>query len=107
MRVWDINPAFLCRQHLLGEHREIHAIYTILSEDRSGYRNHPEVVRWVGRLTALRERHNLVVREMENRGYNHMSDLPVILDDEHQDDFVNTIEEQIEILNNKDCECLI
>jgi hypothetical protein len=44
---------------------------------------------------------------MENRGYNHMSDLPVILDDEHQDDFVNTIEEQIEILNNKDCECLI
>ena len=24
MRMWMLNPKFLCRQHLLGEHSEIH-----------------------------------------------------------------------------------
>ena len=24
MRIWDVDPALLCRSHLLGEHRELH-----------------------------------------------------------------------------------
>lgn len=107
MRVWDVNPSFLCRQHLLGEHREIHAIHAILNQGKSGYRNHPETRRWIGRLDALRKRHNEVVTEMTDRGYNHKSDLPRVMDDEHQCEFVNTVEEQIEILVNKPCECLL
>ncbi|HEX6642404.1 MAG TPA: pyrimidine dimer DNA glycosylase/endonuclease V, partial [Thermoanaerobaculia bacterium] len=38
MRIWDVDPAELCRAHLLGEHRELHAIWTILTQDRRGYR---------------------------------------------------------------------
>lgn len=30
MRIWDIHPSLLCRKHLLGEHRELHAIWSIL-----------------------------------------------------------------------------
>jgi hypothetical protein len=31
MRVWDVNPGYLNRPSLLGEHREIHAIVSILT----------------------------------------------------------------------------
>jgi len=30
MRLWDINPGYLNRQSLLGEHRELHGIVSIL-----------------------------------------------------------------------------
>jgi hypothetical protein len=30
MRIWDIEPEKLCRQHLLGEHRELHGLWVIL-----------------------------------------------------------------------------
>jgi hypothetical protein len=45
MRVWDIHPGFLNRQSLLGEHREIHAIHTIVSRQKKGYSRHPETLR--------------------------------------------------------------
>jgi len=57
MRVWDINPEKLCRNHLLGEHREIHGIWSILTKGKKGYANHPETLRWKGRLKALYRRH--------------------------------------------------
>lgn len=75
MRIWDVPPAELDRQALLGEHRELHAIWTILTENRSGYRRHPEVLRWTGRLGALFRRHEALVAEMERRGYRHRSPL--------------------------------
>ncbi len=33
MRIWDIPPKLLCRNHLLGEHRELHAIWSILTQE--------------------------------------------------------------------------
>lgn len=75
MRVWDIAPCFLNRQSLLGEHREIHAIHTILSQGKSGYFRHPETRRWSGQLAALRFRHDLVTVEMLLRGFKHHSPL--------------------------------
>jgi hypothetical protein len=57
MRIWDLEPRFLCDRHLLGEHRELHAIWTILTLGRRGYANHPETRRWRGRLAALYARH--------------------------------------------------
>jgi len=44
MRVWDINPGYLNRQNLLGEHRELHGIVSILVNRKKGYANHPETV---------------------------------------------------------------
>ena len=75
MRIWDIAPKVLCRQHLLGEHREIHAIWSIITKNKKGYINHPETIRWKGKLKALYKRHEDIVKEMINRGYNHNSPL--------------------------------
>jgi hypothetical protein len=61
MRVWDIEAELLCNSHLLGEHREIHAIWAILIENKKGYSHHPETLRWKGKLLALYNRHEAVV----------------------------------------------
>ena len=37
MRIWDIPPDKLCRQHLLGEHNELHAMWHILPSPESVY----------------------------------------------------------------------
>lgn len=76
MRVWDIHPGFLNKQSLLGEHREIHAIHTVLSQHKNGYSRHPETLRWRDHLGALWLRHQQVVAEMRLRGFNHFSPLP-------------------------------
>ncbi|MDE2290794.1 MAG: pyrimidine dimer DNA glycosylase, partial [Elusimicrobia bacterium] len=75
MRVWDLPPRILCRQHLLGEHRELHAVWAVLTQGQEGYSRHPETLRWVGRLKALFARHEELVAEMGRRGYRHASPL--------------------------------
>jgi hypothetical protein len=69
MRIWDVNPGYLNRQSLLGEHRELHGIVSILVNGKKGYANHPETVRWIGYGWALRQRHQLLATEMALRGY--------------------------------------
>lgn len=107
MRVWDLNPEILCRAHLLGEHREIHAIWSVIANDREGYRNHPETLRWVGKLAALRKRHDIVAKEMLARGYNHNTPLDARSSTgrKTQNEYVHTPEEQIDILRGKKCGC--
>lgn len=75
MRIWDINPGFLNDQSLLGEHRELHGIHSIISKGKSGYSRHPETLRWVSHLPALVIRHELLLEEMKLRGFNHHSPL--------------------------------
>lgn len=108
MRVWDLPLKHLCRQHLLGEHRELHALWTILREGRSGYARHPETLRWEGRLPALAKRHALQARELERRGYAHKSPLrgrPA--GSTVQRTFVNTLAEQRALLRKKGCACRV
>jgi hypothetical protein len=69
MRIWDVSPGYLNRQSLLGEHRELHGIVSILADGKKGYANHPETLRWTGRGWALRMRHRLLSVEMALRGY--------------------------------------
>lgn len=75
MRIWDINSGFLNDQSLLGEHRELHGMHSIISRKKSGYSRHPETLRWVSHLPALIIRHELLVGEMKLRGFNHHSPL--------------------------------
>lgn len=75
MRIWDIDPGFLNAQSLLGEHRELHGIHSIISKGKSGYSRHPETLRWVSYLPALVIRHEYLVEEMKIRGFNHYSPL--------------------------------
>lgn len=109
MRIWDLPPEVLCRKHLLGEHRELHAIWTIITKGKKGYTNHPETKRWVGRLRALYLRHEALVSEMERRGYHHNSPLEEELacGAEIQDVFVDDPDKQVEILKQKGCDCKV
>jgi hypothetical protein len=108
MRIWDIPPDKLCRKHLLGEHSELHAIWTILTQDRKGYSKHPETRRWKGKLKALYDRHQVLVHEMTQRGYNHLSPLSPELATgaAKQDVFIDSYEEQCTILLQKGCGCM-
>lgn len=107
MRIWDVDPRLLCRSHLLGEHRELHGLWNILTQGLSGYSRHPETLRWVGRLAALYRRHEALVAEMESRGYRHHSPLDPSLatGSEAQNVFVDPPDEQRAILSAKGCTC--
>jgi hypothetical protein len=73
MRIWDINPGYLNRQSLLGEHRELHAIVSIIVNKKKGYSRHPETVRWSGHGWALKQRHRLLAAEMSLRRFTEKS----------------------------------
>ena len=77
MRIWDLNPGYLNRQSLLGEHRELHGIVSIIENNKKGYSKHPETLRWIKYGWAIRQRHQLLKAEMELRGYQDKS--PVTL----------------------------
>lgn len=107
MRIWDVPPEELCRSHLLGEHRELHGLWNILTRDLKGYRSHPETRRWEGKLAALYRRHETLVTEMSRRGYNHASPLDPGLrtGSSVQDEYVDPPDLQRQILAAKPCDC--
>ena len=85
MRMWMINPTLLCRKHLLGEHSEIHKHKHNFEKGHSiKGRLSPVVMVEPAQMEA---RHDELVQEMLNRGYNHNSpyslpDLSKYTDDE-------------------------
>ena len=107
MRIWDIAPDELCRAHLLGEHRELHGLWNILTQGKRGYSMHPETRRWEGKLAALYRRHEALVVEMGTRGYDHRSPLDPALatGSAVQDVFVDDVKAQRRLLKEKGCEC--
>lgn len=109
MRIWDIPVRKLCRNHLLGEHRELHAIWSVLTRKKKGYSRHPETLRWKGGLKALYSRHNKLIVEFKRRGYRHISPLDSRLaaGKGRQTRFVDPVSEQVEILKRKKCGCKV
>lgn len=111
MRVWDINPKYLCQKHLVAEHRELHGLWNILTKHKGkgGYSHHPETLRWVGKQKALYLRHEALVLEFSKRGYKHHTPLDkrsaTLLG--IQDVFIDSIKNQKIILKNKKCNCFI
>lgn len=73
MRIWDLHPGYLNRQSLLGEHRELHGMVSIIVNNKKGYSRHPETLRWMDFGWALNKRHQLLAAEMALRGYNDKS----------------------------------
>jgi hypothetical protein len=64
------------RQHLLGEHAELHCIVGALLGRYKAYRNHPQTLRFKDRIHELYSRHEEQAQEMQKRGYHHKSPLP-------------------------------
>jgi hypothetical protein len=67
-----VNPRFMCRQHLLGEHVEIHMFIGTLSRGKSvkGY-----LEKGLLEVHNLYSRHEELVEEMKRRGYSHRSEV--------------------------------
>jgi hypothetical protein len=69
--MWGINPKLLCRQHLLGEHSEIH-------KHRHNFVKHHSIAKRISPMVQIepenmQKRHDELVEEMLARGYNHNS----------------------------------
>lgn len=102
MRIWDIDPGFLNDKSLLGEHRELHGIISIYSNNKKGYSRHPETLRWRDAMSGLAIRHQLLAAEMQLRGFNHWS--PLTGNNrvaEWPESYINPPGEQYEILGRK------
>ena len=70
MRMWMINPALLCRKHLLGEHGEIHKFLPSFQKkhDMSKRITLKQIDPW-----AMQTRHDELTKELIRRGYKHNS----------------------------------
>lgn len=114
MRIWHEKLiSKLCQKHLCAMWREANGAYKIITENKKGYRNHPAVKEFENAPARLYLRLEKVRNEMLYRGYNPM-ELPKdtwnYIDHNLQMPMVKpwqTLEEQIEILKSKKCDCKI
>jgi uncharacterized protein (TIGR02328 family) len=76
MRIWHPKLIkYIDNKRLLGQHHEIHGLYTIATKNRKAYRNHP-LVKWAINFPKwLYSYHNVVANEMIRRNFNHKSPL--------------------------------
>lgn len=90
----------------MGQHLEVHTIYSVIVNGKKGYSQHPETLRWVNWLDELALVHSQTAAEMVARGFNHRSpiDMPAC---SYRTNFgvVDPIWRQIEQLRRKQCEC--
>ena len=84
-------------------------MWTIITENKKGYSLHPETLRWQGKLKALYLRHEMLATEMINRGFKHQSPLDKrkATGIAKQNEFVDSIQDQIQILRKKNCFCKV
>ena len=70
MRMWLVNPRFLCRKHLLGEHVEMHMFIGAIKKGISinGY-----IEKGLLETNRIISRHDELAEELIRRGYNHNS----------------------------------
>ena len=66
------DPRIMCRQHLLGEHAEIHMFIGTISRGNSvkGY-----LEKGLLEVHSLYNRHDELVKEMKRRNYRHNSEI--------------------------------
>lgn len=70
MRMWMVDPTVMCREHLLGEHKELHMfIGTILAGKSLGR----YITDGLLEVHSIVDRHEELVREFRRRGWKHAS----------------------------------
>ena len=71
MRMWMVDPKIMCRQHLLGEHSEIHKHrHNFVKKHNMNKRVSLNQIE----PKSMKKRHDELAREMERRGYEHNSE---------------------------------
>ena len=77
MRMWMVDPEYMCQQHLLGEHVELHMFVGTINRSPlppatlAGYAKGGLV-----EVHNINLRHKVIVNEMLKRGLRHQSPLP-------------------------------
>lgn len=68
MRMWGADPEHMCRQHLLGEHLEMHMFAATINNKGKikGYVDNNLVD-----VKEIKSRHDAIAAEMSRRGYKH------------------------------------
>jgi len=105
----DVDPAIICRKHLIAEHAEIHMLVGTIETKKQldGFATGNCLD-----ISKLKHRHDVLVEEMLKRSYNHYSPLPQERIDEldlsYLPDWVveTTIDPDVslfQLLNCKDC----
>lgn len=74
MRMWMVDPRILCRQHLLGEHVELHMLVGTIKKKRWRVLDGLADAKCI-ETSKVKERHTALVKEMKRRGMNHASPL--------------------------------
>ena len=108
MRIWDIQPKYLCSKHLVAEHGELHSLWSVINNRKKGFSRHPETERWRGKLKALYLRHQKLADEMIKRSFRHQSSLDKrqARGKAVQNVYLQTPHQQREILKKRNCLCL-
>lgn len=72
MRMWMLPTIILCRNHLLGEHNELHKLIgsIIKNKNLKGFIDNKFIC-----LNQIQKRHEDLVKEFQRRNYNHQSPL--------------------------------
>lgn len=71
MRIWGVDPSLMCKAHLLGEHREMHALISMV---RLGTKQKQLEAHCRLQQVAIHEiydRHEVLAQEISRRGWNH------------------------------------
>lgn len=74
-RMWMIEPRALCNRHLIAEHHECHVFFGRL---RKGMNVEGWVINNYLEPLSLHARHEILVVEMEARGFGHRSPFPAM-----------------------------
>lgn len=75
--MWMVDPEWLCRNHLLGEHKELHMLVGAINKNKNlkGY-----FLNGLIEIHSIKRRHYELSIEMEKRGYRHDSPLPEFIE---------------------------
>lgn len=102
MRMWNVDPSKMCRQHLLGEHLEMHMFIGAVKAGKSlqGYIDNKLVD-----PQQIKQRHDTLVQEMKYRNYFHNS--PIDFDCSQLPIGTVNIHESIDILHSRCDKCSV
>jgi len=104
-RLWCVDPSVMCKQHLVGEHSEMHqAAGTLLNHPHGEAVLEGQAKEGYVDVSLLEVRHDALAEEMESRGYDHDSPFDYDLSEWEDMGHVNP-HKNVEELANKCDDC--